>query len=227
MMPMTAPHILIVEDEKTIADTLVFSLETEHYSSTWVTTGQAALNALQSATYDCVVLDIGLPDMNGFDVLKSIRQFSDIPVIFLTARSEEIDRILGLEMGADDYVTKPFSPREVLTRIKVIFRRSRQTSPAIDTGGFLLNDDEAMVSLNEQPLPLTKAEYLLLKSMLSQPKRVFSRAQLITAVWDENHPSNERAIDTHVKTLRAKIREIDDSKTYIHTHRGLGYSLQP
>ncbi len=176
--------------------------------------------------FDCVLLDIGLPDMNGFEVLKNLRQFSQVPVLFLTARSEEIDRILGLEMGADDYIVKPFSPREVATRIKVVLRRARPTPVLPVSGGFELKAENAEICLNGQTLTLTKAEYLLLKTLLGQPKRVFSRAQLIAAIWDENHPSDERAIDTHIKTLRAKLREIDADKSYIHTHRGLGYSLR-
>lgn len=223
---MTEPRILIVEDEKTIADTLVYALANEHFQADWVSSGETALQALQNTVYDCVLLDVGLPDKNGFDVLKDLRQFSDIPVLFLTARSEEIDRILGLEMGADDYITKPFSPREVVTRIKVILRRVRPVSETPQQTQFQLDETRVEISLHEQPLILTKAEYLLLKTLLSQPQRVFSRGQLITAVWDENHPSDERAIDTHIKTLRAKIREIDPQSHYIHTHRGLGYSLK-
>lgn len=229
MKPKNEPtlQLLIVEDEKAIADTLVYVLNNEHYRSDWVSSGNAALAALQQQTYDCVLLDIGLPDINGFEVLKRLRQFSDIPVLFLTARDEEIDRILGLEMGADDYITKPFSPREVATRIKVVLRRARPAvAPEDSVGDFLFNEQTAEISLFGQPLALTKAEYLLLKTLLQQPKRVFSRAQLITAVWDENHPSDERAIDTHIKTLRAKIRQLAANKHYIHTHRGLGYSLR-
>lgn len=223
----TTSRLLIVEDEKAIADTLVYTLNNEHFRSDWVSSGTAAIHALQQSNYDCVLLDIGLPDVNGFEVLKQLRQFSDIPVLFLTARDDEIDRILGLEMGADDYITKPFSPREVATRIKVILRRTRQKpSREATVEDFHLNEQRAEITLLGQPLSLTKAEYLLLKTLLKQPKRVFSRGQLIAAVWDENHPSDERAIDTHIKTLRAKIRHFSDNKQYIYTHRGLGYSLR-
>lgn len=219
-------RILIVEDEKTIADTLIYTLQVEHCDAHWVSNGEAALLALKNAHFDCLLLDVGLPDMNGFEVLKSLRQFSDIPVLFLTARSEEIDRILGLEMGADDYIIKPFSPREVATRIKVILRRARPIESETVSYGFTFNEQTTEMRLNGRLLALTKAEYLLLKTLLAQPKRVFSRAQLIAAIWDENHPSDERAIDTHIKTLRAKLREADAEKSYIHTHRGLGYSLR-
>lgn len=221
-----AVRILIVEDEKAIADTLTYTLQAEHYATQWVSSGEAAINAVKNEAFDGVILDVGLPDTNGFEVLKAVRQFSDVPVLFLTARSEEIDRILGLEMGADDYITKPFSPREVATRIKVILRRLRPQSPKAAAHGFDLNTQTATVTLSGQALSLTKAEYLLLKTLLQQPQRVFSRAQLISAVWDANHPSDERAIDTHIKTLRAKIRAVDAEKNYIHTHRGLGYSLK-
>lgn len=227
---MKKQNILIVEDEKAIADTLVYTLSNENFDSSWVSSGEAAIKSVENGDYDCVLLDVGLPDINGFEVLKSIRVSSNVPVLFLTARSEEIDRVLGLEMGADDYITKPFSPREVVARIKVILRRINNANmPTINPASgshFQLNETLAEISLHQKELALTKAEYLLLKTLLSQPNRVFSRSQLITAVWDENHPSDERAIDTHIKTLRAKIREIDADSNYIHTHRGLGYSLQ-
>lgn len=225
---MNAANILIVEDEKAIADTLVFALSAEHFSPTWVSSGKAAIRHCQNQPVDCILLDVGLPDINGFEVLKQIRQIADVPVLFLTARSEEIDRILGLEMGADDYITKPFSPREVVTRVKVVLRRvpKRQVPTATKQNPFTLIEEQAVICLFNNQLPLTKAEYLLLKTLLSQPKRVFSRSQLITAVWDENHPSDERAIDTHIKSLRAKIRQTEPTANYIHTHRGLGYSLR-
>lgn len=223
---MSEPHILIVEDEKTIADTLVFALQQEHFRPTWVSGGEAALAVVTEQRFDCVILDIGLPDMNGFEVLKRLRRHSEIPVLFLTARDEEIDRILGLEMGADDYITKPFSPREVATRVKVILRRlKRPLSVSSAPTGFVHDSDQARISLCNQPLSLTKTEYLLLTTLLAQPKRVFSRTQLLSAIWQPNHPSDERSIDTHIKSLRAKIRDADPHKTYIQTHRGLGYSL--
>ncbi len=239
---INSANILIVEDEKAIADTLVFSLSSEHFQTTWVSSGQAAIEHCQNHSVDCVLLDVGLPDINGFDVLKQLRQFTDVPILFLTARSEEIDRILGLEMGADDYITKPFSPREVVTRVKVVLRRAtpiasssslRESAPIpiasstqqSSVSPFHIDEEQAMISLTDSPLNLTKAEYLLLKTLLTQPKRVFDRTTLITAVWDENHPSDERAIDTHIKSLRAKLRAVDSNTDYIHTHRGLGYSL--
>ncbi len=223
---MENPRILIVEDEKAIADTLTYALQIEHYCPEWVSSGERAIEAIRNQTFDAIILDVGLPDINGFDVLKAVRVFSEIPVLFLTARNEEIDRILGLEMGADDYITKPFSPREVATRIKVVLRRARPQTTTQSTHGFTLNEQTTEVTLQGKPLNLTRAEYLLMKTLLAQPQRVFSRAQLMNAVWDENHPSDERAIDTHIKTLRAKIRDIDDTQSYIHTHRGLGYSLR-
>ncbi|PID66423.1 MAG: two-component system response regulator CreB [Gammaproteobacteria bacterium] len=226
---MNPASILIVEDEKAIADTLVFALSAEHFYPTWVSTGEAAVRHCQNHQVDCLLLDVGLPDINGFDVLKQLRQFSDVPVLFLTARNEEIDRILGLEMGADDYIAKPFSLREVVTRVKVVLRRRKPQAPAkseIAPGPFYVDEEQAAISLAGTPLTLTKAEYLLLKTLLSQPKRVFSRSLLMTAVWDENHPSEERAIDTHIKSLRAKLRAVDWQSDYIQTHRGLGYSLR-
>ena len=220
-------RILIVEDEAAIADTIQYALETESFESVWVTTGGEAESLVRDGNFDLVILDIGLPDINGFELLKQIRLSSDIPVIFLTARSEEIDRVVGLEIGADDYVTKPFSPRELVARIRVILRRVGNNGGQKKDSGFDVDKAGACVRFVGQKLQLTRAEYLLLTTLLEQPGRVFSRAQLMDRIWEQPHPSDERTIDTHVKSLRAKIRKVASDADPIQTHRGLGYSIDP
>lgn len=222
------PIILIVEDEKEIADTLTYALSAENYEPIWVATAEDGLIQLKNHDVALAILDVGLPDMTGFELLKSIRQGgSEIPVIFLTARDEEIDRIVGLELGADDYVCKPFSPRELVTRVKVILKRAEK-SP--NNGNavqyFEHKQEQRVIFYDNQSLELTRAEYQLMVTFLAQPGRVFSRRQLIDQVWSNNHPSDDRAIDTHIKTLRAKLKPYNPHKDFITTHRGFGYSFE-
>lgn len=222
--------ILLVEDEVAIADAVIYALETEGFKVKWHALGQDALADLQQADdYALMVLDVGLPDANGFDICKQIRRFSDIPIIFLTARNEEIDRIVGLEIGADDYITKPFSPRELSARVKVILKRVNHSSqqPPVQLSGttFIIDQQRAVISYLAQPLDLTRYEFLILKQLLQQPERVFSREQIISEVWNEPHASMDRAVDTHIKTLRQKLKQVNDTTDPIKTHRGLGYSV--
>lgn len=222
--------ILIVEDEAEIADALVYVLKSEGATAIWANTAKAALEQLDGTPIDFAILDVGLPDANGFDLFKRIREQHDIPMIFLTARAEEIDRIVGLEIGADDYVTKPFSPREVAVRVKNILKRvGSDTStpsllPATDNG-FTIDSPQLQISYQSQVLDLTRSEYLLLETLVNTPKQIFSRRQLIEAVWSSNHPSDDRVIDSHIKSLRQKLKDIDESNVPIITHRGFGYSL--
>jgi len=171
------------------------------------------------------VLDVGLPDMNGFEVCRRLRQFSDVPVIFLTARSDEIDRIVGLEIGADDYVTKPFSPRELVARIRVVLRRLAPAVPLAQALRFELREAEARILYHGRALDLTRYEYLLLKALVEHPGHVLSRAQLMDRVWADAPDTLERTVDAHVKSLRAKLRQIAPDSDPIQTHRGMGYSL--
>ena len=233
--------VLIVEDEQAIADSIAYALRTDGFTPRHVTLGEQALAVLRSeAAPQLVVLDIGLPDMSGLEVCRRLRQFSEVPVIFLTARSDEIDRIVGLEIGADDYVTKPFSPRELVARIRVILRRAG-AAPALRETGMTSADAvtaaapaparvelralEAKVLFHGQPLDLTRYEYLLLKTLLEHPGHVLSRAQLMARVWSAAPDTLDRTVDAHVKSLRAKLRAIDAQADPIQTHRGLGYSL--
>ncbi|AOI86207.1 two-component system response regulator CreB [Burkholderia cepacia] len=236
---MHQPHILIVEDEVAIADTIVYALGTDGMQTVHCTLGQAALDRLRDARFDLVVLDVGLPDLSGFEVCRRLRTFSDVPVIFLTARHDEIDRIVGLEIGADDYVVKPFSPRELAARVRVILRRfHRATAPesipapapapaATTAPGFTVDTDGARVSWLGHALDLTRYEFGLLALLVRHPGRIYSREQLMDLVWHEAFDSADRTVDTHIKTLRAKLRAIDPERDPIRTHRGMGYSLQP
>ncbi|WP_423763423.1 two-component system response regulator CreB [Burkholderia sp. NLJ2] len=238
---MNQPNILIVEDEMAIADTIVYALGTDGMQTVHCTLGQAALDHLRDARVDLVVLDVGLPDLSGFEVCRRLRTFTDVPVIFLTARHDEIDRIVGLEIGADDYVVKPFSPRELAARVRVILRRFYRTATpqptpasapaeaqaATTAPGFVLDTDGARVSWLGHALDLTRYEFGLLALLVRHPGRIYSREQLMDLVWHEALDSADRTVDTHIKTLRAKLRAIDPERDPIRTHRGMGYSLQP
>lgn len=236
---MSDKTILIVEDEQAIADSIAFALGKEGFAPHHVMLGEQALLAARDLAPALVILDVGLPDISGLDVCRRLRQFSEVPVIFLTARSDEIDRIVGLEIGADDYVTKPFSPRELVARVRVILRRAGNgaaqltppaapPAPAVSrTPGFELRAAEARILFAGQPLDLTRYEYLLLKTLVEHPGHVLSRAQLMDRVWCDAPETLDRTVDAHVKSLRAKLRAIDDNADPIQTHRGMGYSLQP
>ncbi|MYN27501.1 two-component system response regulator CreB [Duganella levis] len=223
--------ILIVEDEQAIADSIAYALRTEGFTPLHVTLGEQALAAMRAEPAPLlVVLDVGLPDMSGLEVCRQLRQFSDAPVMFLTARSDEIDRVVGLEIGADDYVTKPFSPRELVARIRVILRRMSPPAPRTTTASapataFELRALEARILFRAQPLELTRYEYLLLKTLLEHPAHVLSRGQLMDRVWTDAPDTLERTVDAHIKSLRAKLRQVDASADPIQTHRGMGYSL--
>ena len=208
------PRVLLVEDEPAIADTLVYALETECFTVTHALTGTAALAAAARDPHDFAILDIGLPDMTGLDVCRRLRESSAIPVLFLTARDEELDRILGLELGGDDYVTKPFSPREIVARVRALLRRaspaSHPPSPALlaacPSGG-LHHDPSAMrIHCDGTVLDLTTHEYKLLRVLMEKPGRVFTRDQLLEHAWPDPGAVTDRTVDAHVKSIRAKLR---------------------
>jgi two-component system, OmpR family, catabolic regulation response regulator CreB len=222
-------HVLIIEDEPAIADTLIYACNEANINSTHCLLGQLGITTLKNETFDFVVLDIGLPDISGFEVCKTIRAFSNIPILFLTARNHEIDRIVGLEIGADDYVIKPFSPREVVARINTILRRtqhSKISSLQHHQNPFHVDEVSLRIEYLGRRLALTRYEYLLLKTLIGQPKRVYSREQLMDIVWSNAEDTLERTVDAHIKTLRSKLRTVDPNSTAIVTHRGMGYSLQ-
>jgi len=222
------PHILIVEDEAAIADTLIFALQSEGFTTRWLNLAEPALAEQQRNPADLLILDVGLPDISGFEACKRLRRFSEVPVIFLTARNEEIDRVVGLEIGADDYVVKPFSPREVAARVKAILKRMAPRVPvaASPSGPFQLDRERVQIHYHGQLLSLTRHEFRLLQSLLAQPERVFSREQLLDGLGVALEAGYERSIDSHIKSLRAKLRQVASEAEPIQTHRGLGYSLR-
>ena len=238
-MPKGA-SILRVEDEPAIADTLVYALKTEGFAPEWCTTGRAGLTALAAKPFALVVLDVGLPDGSGFDVCKTIRKSSTVPVLFLTARNTELDRVLGLELGGDDYLVKPFSPRELTARVKAILRRTNAGSvatapktchvirdkPSGAAGEFAVDEARCTVAFRGTALELTRYEFRLLKTLVASPGRVFSRDQLLNAAWEDPGASMDRTVDAHIKTVRAKLRAVAPDADPIQTHRGLGYSLR-
>ncbi|SDI28364.1 two-component system response regulator CreB [Pseudomonas panipatensis] len=223
------PHILIVEDEAAIADTLLYALQAEGFSTQWLSLAGEALERLRETPFDLVILDVGLPDISGFEACKRLRRFSDVPVIFLTARDAEIDRVVGLEIGADDYVVKPFSPREVAARVKAILRRGapREAPAAAPGGPFEIDAERFLIRYHGQPLALTRHEFRLLQALLERPERVFSRERLLDALGVPAEAGYERNIDSHIKSLRAKLRQVRAAAEPIQTHRGLGYSYAP
>ena len=223
------PRVLLVEDEPAIADTLVYALGTECFEVVHALTGADALAAAERETFDFAILDIGLPDMTGLDVCRRLRETSSIPVLFLTARDGEVDRILGLELGGDDYVTKPFSPREIVARVRAILRRSQNTvsTPSPADGKTLYHDRETMrIHCHGEQLDLTAHEYKLLLVLLERPGRVFTRDQLLDHAWEDPGAVTDRTIDAHIKSIRAKLRGIrEGAEDLIQTRRGLGYLL--
>lgn len=222
-----AASILIVEDEPAIADTLVYALKSEGYAPQHCTLGRDALDALRSGQHALAILDIGLPDMSGFDVCREARTFTDLPIIFLTARSDEIDRIVGLEIGADDYVAKPFSPREIVARVRARLRRVMPNDPKLVKAPlFEIDAESARIRFSGSLLDLTRYEFLLLKTLLDRPDRIFSREELMDRVWQDALDTSDRTVDTHIKTLRAKLKVICDDLDPIATHRGMGYSIR-
>jgi two-component system catabolic regulation response regulator CreB len=222
--------ILVVEDEPAIADTITYALSTEGYEVTWCTTAEDAAASLEQNGISLVVLDIGLPDRNGFDLCKDIRRTSAVPIIFLTARAEEVDRVVGLEIGGDDYIVKPFSPRELAARVKAVLRRtpggaSGERAEAVQSP-FFIDKKRMTISYFGKPLDLSRYEYRLLEVLVGRPGWVFSRDQLMDLVWEEPEASLDRTVDTHIKTLRAKLRKVRPKLEPIRTHRGIGYSLK-
>lgn len=225
------PAILLIEDDRPIAENVVLALARDNLDCRHVTLAAEGLALLRGGGFDLLILDVGLPDANGFDVCRTLRGFSDLPVIFLTARSDEIDRVVGLEIGADDYVPKPFSPRELAARVKSILRRARGNGhgaagvvPSPGQGFLRVDEERACIACRGQTLELSRSEYLMLKLLAARPEKVFSRAELMDAAGLAE-ASLERSVDTHIKSLRAKLAASAPDIDAIRTHRGLGYSL--
>nr|WP_315482575.1 response regulator [uncultured Undibacterium sp.] len=226
-MPNSSTEILIIEDEPDLASLIADYVDASGYQSVVIANGQSALEQIQLRVPDLIVLDLMLPGLDGISLCKAVRAFSQVPIIMVTAKVEEIDRLLGLEIGADDYLCKPFSPRELMARIKVILRRvsttaatampiQKQTVVHIDTAAF-------QVYLHQQLLELTRSEFLLLQHFIAHPGQVFSRSQLLDFVTQDNLDVTDRAIDSHIKNIRKKIAQIRPDDNPIHAIYGLGY----
>ena len=219
----------MIEDEKNIAENLAYALKTEGFGFQHAMTASEGLQKLKDLSFDLVILDVGLPDMSGFELCKLIRKTSMVPIFFLTARSEEVDKVLGLEIGADDYVTKPFSPREMTARVKAFFRRHHDVQlkevSQLQKGPFAIDEDQYRISYNNQSLDLRKYEFSILRFFLDHPGKVYSRMQIMEQVWTEPDMSMERTVDTHIKVIRAQLKRFTE-KEFIQTHRGFGYSFE-
>lgn len=230
------PTILIIEDESSIVDNVVYALKTEGFNPIWCPTGSEGLETAKSTEISLIILDVGLPDINGFELFKKIKTIRNTPIIFLTARSEEIDRVVGLEIGADDYVTKPFSPRELTARVKAVLRRSTQPSPTPPTAGtktgqnkklpFDCDEKKNTISYYNTPLQISRYEFRLLKILIDHPGWVYTRDQLMEMAWEEPDMSLVRTVDAHIKNLRKKLKDINPDHEPIITHRGTGYALK-
>ena len=223
------PRILVVEDEPTILDNITYSLGTEGVEPHGCATGGEARAALARGPWALVVLDVGLPDVVGFDLCREIRRTSNLPIIFLTARASEVDRVVGLELGGDDYMVKPFSPRELCARVKAVLRRfspAPAESAPEPQGAFRIDEDRAQIHFSGVRLILSGTEHRLLRALCAKPGRVFSRAQLMEIAWDDPGAALERTVDAHIKSIRAKLKEVSRDADPIETHRGFGYSLR-
>jgi len=218
--------VLIVEDESSIAENIQYALETEGFDTIWRVEGREVEILVRSGQVDLVVLDIGLPDINGMELCKQIRAYSSVPVIFLTARSDEIDRVVGLEIGADDYLVKPFSPRELSARVKAVLRRYAPSHSSVKSNRFALDEDRYRITYCDRVLELPRYEFKILSLFVKNPGRVYTRELLMDLVWDQPEMSTDRAVDAHIKNIRAKLKQVTPDLDPIKTHRGLGYSLR-
>jgi two-component system response regulator ResD len=226
---MTKNKVLVVDDEESICE-LIKTYFDDDFDITIAYDGQTALTKFKQSQFDLVILDIMLPGLNGWDACRQIRQLGDTPIIMLSARGEDLDKILGLELGADDYVTKPFNPRELLARAKVILRRSKGskevTPQLIEYPGIVINNSAHQVIMLGQELELTPKEFELLWLFTSNPGMVFSREQLIQKVWGFDYLGDTRAIDSTIKRLRRKLESSPEAPCFIQTVWGVGYKFE-
>ena len=221
--------ILVVDDEKSIVKGIKFSLEQDDMKVEVAYDGETALELAKANHYDMILLDIMLPGFSGLEVCQMIREFSDVPIIMLTAKGDDMDKILGLEYGADDYITKPFNILEVKARIKAIFRRNNRNVPeqenqkVIETKGLKMDVDSRRVYIDDKEVNLTAKEFELVYLLVSNPNKVYSREQLLKTIWGPSYPGDARTVDVHVRRLREKIEATPADPKYIHTKWGVGY----
>jgi phosphate regulon transcriptional regulator PhoB len=225
----TLKHVLVVDDEADIADLVVYNLKKEGFAVDSASDGEHALAKIRKGKYDLVILDLMLPGVQGMDICRIIRndpKTARLPIIMLTAKGEEVDRIIGLEMGADDYMTKPFSPRELIARVKAVLRRSAEQPSSVKTlktGDLDIDSERYTVSVKGKPVKLSATEFKLLFFLAERKGRVFSRDQLLDAVWRDEAFVEPRTVDVHIRRLRSSIEEDPAKPVYIKTLRGIGY----
>ena len=224
---------LVVDDEKLIVKGLKFSLEQEGYEVDCAYDGQEAVDKAKDKEYDIILLDLMLPVFDGYEVCRQIREFSDMPIIMLTAKCDDMDKILGLDYGADDYITKPFNILEVKARIKAIIRRNRRKAPVaepkpkiITSGKMKLDIEAKRLYIDEKEIRLTVKEFDILKLLAENPGKIYSREQLLTIIWGTKYPGDARTVDVNVRRLREKIEENPAKPEYVHTKWGMGYYFQ-
>lgn len=224
--------VLLVEDEISIADNVRVALQQEGYSLDHAKTGAEGLRMIGLKAYDVLIFDIGLPDQTGFELCKKVRLAVQTPLLFLTARSEEVDKIIGFELGGDDYLTKPFSPRELTMRVRALAKRRQgpttepESTRTSERGLFKVDHEKMKIHFGGVPLELSRYEFRMLELMIRRAGVVFSRQQLMEAVWEDPGMSLERTVDAHIKSLRAKLKTAQPDLSPIETHRGTGYSLK-
>ena len=226
-----AKKILVVDDEKLIVKGIRFSLEQEGMEVDCAYDGEEALAFAKNCEYDLVLLDVMIPKMDGFEVCQQIRDFSDMPIVMLTAKSEDMDKILGLEYGADDYITKPFNILEVKARIKAIMRRTAKrqetsTGTMVVKGALRIDCESRRVFIGEKEINLTAKEYDVLELLAMNPNKVYSRENLLNLIWGYDYPGDARTVDVHIRRLREKIETKPSEPKYVHTKWGVGYYFQ-
>tara|TARA_B100000965_G_scaffold353000_1_gene328552 strand:- start:792 stop:1463 length:672 start_codon:yes stop_codon:yes gene_type:complete len=220
-------HVLIVEDEKKLADILIAYLNKEQFRVTHYESGSGVSDWVKNNQPNIILLDLMLPDVNGKDLCKEIRQFSTVPIIMVTAMIDEIDRLIGLELGADDYVCKPFSPKEVVARVKAVLRRSEgDFNQGEIYDAFEVNDETYSIKLHGDRLDLTPVEFRLLKMFIQSPGRVFNRDQILDNIFEDGRIVLDRTVDTHVKNLRHKLKTASPEHDYVRSLYGIGYSFE-
>ena len=227
-----AKKVLVVDDEKLIVKGIRFSLEQDGMEVDCAYDGQEALDKAMATPYDMILLDVMLPKMDGFEVCQRIREFSNMPIVMLTAKGDDMDKILGLEYGADDYITKPFNILEVKARIKAIMRRTtpqvvkEQKITEIKSGDCTINTENRRLFILDQEINVTSKEFDMLLLLVTNPGKVYSRDELLRAIWGEDYPGDARTVDVHIRRLREKIEPNASEPKYVHTKWGVGYYYQ-
>jgi DNA-binding response OmpR family regulator len=231
-MTAEAPRILLVDDEQAVQTLLAYPLRKEGYEVVAATTGQEALDRFRDGRFDLVVLDVMLPQVDGFDVCRELRAKSTVPIIMLTAKAEEFDKVLGLELGADDYITKPFSLREFRSRVRAVLRRAERSrngdsaEEPLEDGDLRVDFAKRTVEMRGEPVRLTYVEFEILATLARSPGRVFSRTMLLERLWGDSAYRDPRTIDVHIRHLREKLEKDPKEPEYLFTVRGVGYHFR-